>query len=133
MFITAERDIEISTPRDLILSGSSININVTNDISQGTSGNYTISGKKIFIGASPNDTTQPMVLGGELAGFLEKLINVFTTLLPLTTVITPTGPGTVVFAPLISGLKALQTVSLLGVPESAIFNSTSNFTSKTNS
>jgi len=128
VFITAERDIEISTPRDLVLSGSSISLNVTNDISQGTSGNYIISGKKIFIGASPNDTTQPMVLGGELAAWLSDLVRALST----ATVLTSTGPA--FFNPTVTAklVELLTKLGVPGIPQSAIFNSTSNFTSKTN-
>ena len=128
VFITAERDIEISTPRDLVLSGRSVSINVTNDIAQGTSGNYIISGKKIFIGASPNDTTQPMVLGGELATWLTDLVRVLST----ATVLTSTGPA--FFNPTVTAklFDLLAKLGVPGIPQSAIFNSTSNFTSKTN-
>lgn len=126
VFITAERDIEISTPRDLILSGRSVSINVTDDISQGTSGNYIISGKKIFIGASPNDTTQPMVLGGELAAWLQSLMDAFLVEIPKS--ISTLNP-----APFIKAITELRIqLGVPGIPQSAIFNSTSNFTSKTN-
>jgi hypothetical protein len=128
VFITAERDIEISTPRDLVLSGRSVSINVTKDIAQGTSGNYIISGKTIFIGASPNDTTQPMVLGGELATWLRDLALALST----ATVITATGPA--FFNPTVTAklVELLTKLGVPGIPQSAIFNSTSNFTSKTN-
>jgi len=126
VFITAERDIEIATPRDLILSGSSISINVAKDISQGTSGNYIISGKNIFIGASPNDTTQPMVLGGELANWLQKLMDAFIVEIPKS--IATLNPG-----PFVAAITQLRIqLGLPSVPQSAVFNSTSNFTSKTN-
>jgi hypothetical protein len=122
VFITAEQDVEISTPRDLVLTARSINLNVTNDISQGTSGNYIISGKKIFIGASPNDTTQPMVLGGELARLLTTLVQALST----ATVLTSTGPA--FFDPKVTAALA----NVLANINLGIFNSTSNFTSKTN-
>lgn len=126
VFITAERDIEISTPSDLVLTGRSINLNVTNDISQGTSGNYIISGKKIFIGASPNDTTQPMVLGGELALWLQKLMDAFILEIPKS--IATLNPS-----PFVAAVTELRVqLGLPSVPQSAVFNSTSNFTSKTN-
>jgi hypothetical protein len=126
VFITAERDIEISTSRDLILTARSINLNVTNDISQGTSGNYIISGKKIFIGASPNDTTQPMVLGGELATWLQNLMDAFIVEIPKS--IATLNP-----VPFVKAITELRIkLGAPGIPQAAIFNSTSNFTSKTN-
>jgi len=127
VFITAERDIEISTPQDFILNARSINLNVTNDISQGTSGNYIISGKKIFIG-SDGDESQPMVLGGELATWLTSLVRVLSA----ATVLTATGPA--FFNPTVTFElgRLLNQLGLPGTPQSAIFNSTSNFTSKTN-
>jgi len=126
VFITAERDIEISTTRDLVLTGRSISLNVTNDISQGTSENYIISGKKIFIGASPNDTTQPMVLGGELARWLQKLMDAFIVEIPKS--IATLNPS-----PFVKAITELRIqLGLPSVPQSAVFNSTSNFTSKTN-
>jgi len=73
-----------------------------------------------------------MVLGASLASFLGKLIDIFTTQLPLTTVVTPVGPGTAVFLPVITGLKALQLSQLGLVPQSAVFNSTDNFVTKNN-
>lgn len=128
VMITGERDITLTTPRDIVLTGRTISFNTTNDISQGTSGNYIISGKKIFIGASSNDTTQPMVLGGELAVWLSKLVQALTT----ATVITSTGPA--FFNPTVTTalVNLAADLGVPGIPQSAIFNSTSNFTSKTN-
>lgn len=132
VFLTANADINLVAGDDLFLQGKSISLTATNNLSYKTSGNYSILGKKIFIGTS-NDVTEPMVLGASLSSFLQKLIDVFTTQLPLSTVVTPAGPGTVLFAPLIVGLKALQ-LSQLGVtPQSAVFNSRDNFITKTNS
>lgn len=125
VFITAERDIEITTPQDIILNARSVVINSPNDISQGTSGNYTISGKKIFIG-SDGDESQPMVLGGELATWLQKLMDAFIVEIPKS--ISTLNPG-----PFIAAIAELRIqLGLPSVPQSAIFNSTSNFTSKTN-
>ena len=128
VFITAERDIEITTPQDLVLNVRSMNVNVTKDISQGTSGNYVISGKKIFIGASSNDTTQPMVLGGELAEWLRNLMDAFIVEIPKSfATLNPT--------PFIKAITELRVK--LGTSQEpkieAVFNSNSNFTSKTNS
>lgn len=128
VMITAIKDIELSTPEDIVLNARSVVINSPNDIVQGTSGNYIISGKKIFIGASSNDTTQPMVLGGELATWLTKLVNTLST----ATVITSTGPA--FFNPTVNAvlISLIEDLGVPGIPQSARFNSTSNFTSKRN-
>lgn len=127
VMITAEKDITITTPRDIVLTGKTISLNSPNDISMGSSKNYTISGKKIFIG-SGGDESQPMVLGGELAFWLQQLVRTLST----ATVITTTGPA--FFAPTVI-TKLVTLLTDLGTPaspQSAKFNSTSNFTSKTN-
>lgn len=125
--ISAEKDIEITTPEDIVLNARSVVINSPNDITHGTSGNYIISGTKIFIG-SDGDESQPMVLGGELATWLTKLIRALST----ATVLTATGPA--FFNPTVTVVLTdlLKDLGLPGTPQSAIFNSTSNFTSKTN-
>lgn len=128
VMITGERDITLTTPRDIVLTGRTISFNSTNDISQGTSGNYVISGKKIFIG-SGGDQSQPMVLGAELASLLYEFINILL-LPPLA--ITAVGPATI-NPTIIFALEQLKLKLGGGIsPQSAIFNSTSNFTSKTN-
>jgi hypothetical protein len=125
--ISSDKDITMSTPLDIVLTGRTISLNSTNDISQGTSKNYSISGTKIFIG-SGGDESQPMVLGGELALWLQQLVRILST----ATVITATGPA--FFNPtVITNLVKLQTdLGTPASPQSARFNSTSNFTSKTN-
>jgi hypothetical protein len=129
VMITADRDITLTTPRDIVLTGRTISLNSPNDISQGTSGNYTISGRKIFIG-SGGDESQPMVLGGELASWLQTVVFALT-LLPLTFIPSPSGVASA--AQLAQYIKELQAkLGVPGIPQSAIFNSTSNFTSKTN-
>jgi hypothetical protein len=131
VFLTANSDISLIASDDLFLQGNNVVLSSTKNLSFKTNGNYSILGKKIFIGTS-NDVTEPMVLGASLANFLGRLIDVFTTQLPLTTVVTPAGPGTVVFLPLIAGLKTLQLSQLGLVPQSATFNSTDNFVTKNN-
>lgn len=128
VFISAEKDIELSTPQDIVLTARSVVINSPNDIVQGTSENYIISGNKIFIGATPGDTRQPMVLGGELVNWLRDLM----TTLSSATIITSTGPA--LFDPTVIAKFSLL-LKDLGVPGvlTAKFNSDSNFTSKTNS
>jgi hypothetical protein len=131
VFMTANSDINLVATDDLFLKGNNVVLSSVKNLSFKTDGNYTILGKKIFIGTS-NDPTEPMVLGASLASFLGKLIDIFTTQLPLTTVVTPVGPGTAVFLPVITGLKALQLSQLGLVPQSAVFNSTDNFVTKNN-
>ena len=127
VMITAEKDIKLTTPADIVFSGRSISLNIGKDISLTSSGNYIISGQKIFIGASPNDPSQPMVLGGELAKWLFDFIKVLST----ATVITSTGPA--FFNPTVT-TELTRLLGLLGSgnPQSAVFNSTTNFTSKDN-
>jgi hypothetical protein len=127
VMITAEKDIKLTTPADMVFNGRSLSLNIGRDISLTSSGNYVISGQKIFIGASPNDTTQPMVLGGELAKWLFDFIKVLAT----ATVITSTGPA--FFNPTVT-TELTRLLGLLGSgnPQSAVFNSTTNFTSKDN-
>ena len=124
VMITAEQDITLTTPRDIVLTGRTISINSPNDISQGTSGNYLISGKKIFIG-SGGDESQPMVLGGELALWLANLMDAFIFQIPRSfATLNPT--------PFLEEIAKLRLQLAPGIPQSAIFNSTSNFTSKSN-
>lgn len=126
VFITAERDIKLTTPTDIIFSGRSVSLNVRNDISLTSSGNYVISGKKIFIGASQNDESQPMVLGAELAAWLTSLMDAFIIQIPRSlATLNPT--------PFVQEIIKLRAqLGVPGIPQSAIFNSTTNFTSKTN-
>jgi hypothetical protein len=69
-----------------------------------------------------------MVLGGELATWLRDLALALST----ATVITATGPA--FFNPTVTAklVELLTKLGVPGIPQSAIFNSTSNFTSKTN-
>ena len=131
VMVTGEKDITLTTPRDIVITGRTISLTGTNDISISTStseeapGNCIISAKKIFIG-SGGDESQPIVLGGELAAWLQKLTDVLT--IDLIQAFTTLNPS-----PLLVKLAQLKTqLGLPGVPQSAIFNSTSNFTSKSN-
>lgn len=93
-----------------------------------TKGNYVIWGKKIFIG-SGEDTSQPMVLGGQLSFFLQKLL-VALQLLPTVYLPQPSPTAGIAAAEIARQLTELLTdVSLL---QGASFNSTSNFTAKEN-
>lgn len=124
VLISADKDIEISTPEDIVLNARSVVINSPNDIAHGTSGNYIISGKKIFIG-SDGDESQPLVLGAELSLWLQDLLEVLSV--DLVKAITTLNPSPFAF-------KLLKLREGLGLtdPRSARFNSTSNFTTKTN-
>jgi hypothetical protein len=124
--ITANNDINLVASGDLFLKGNNIVLSSTKNISCKADGDYSILGKQIFIGTS-NNPTEPMVLGASLASFLGKLIDILTTQLPLTTIVTPVGPGTAVFLPVITGLKALQNTQLGFKPQSAVFNSSNIF------
>jgi hypothetical protein len=126
VMVSADNDITLTTSKDIVLSGSNIVFDAK-EFSLETAGNYAISAKKIFIG-SGGDESQPMVLGGELASWLQKLVQILAT----AQVITSTGPA--IFAPQVI-TKLIDLGIDLGTPvspQSAIFNSTSNFTSKNN-
>lgn len=84
-----------------------------------------ISGEKIFIGSE--GATEPMVLGNQLATFLEELISTFSS---STGAVISSAPGTPApFSPaLIAQLTKLK--SKLSTPQ---FNSQDNFVSKQNS
>ncbi len=127
VMITGERDITLTTPQDIVLTGRTISLNSTKDFSQETSGNYIISGKKIFIGASPNDTTQPMVLGGQLSLFLKDVISILQDI-TISFVPSPNAAATLTRL----GITLAKLTTDISFGKGASFNSTSNFTSKTN-
>jgi hypothetical protein len=83
-----------------------------------------ISGEKIFIGSE--GATEPMVLGNQLAQFLDELIGIFSN---STAAVIGSAPGTPApFSPtLLSQLRSLK--SKLSTPQ---FNSQDNFVSKQN-
>jgi uncharacterized protein (DUF2345 family) len=126
VMVTAEQDITLKSSQDTKISTIDLTLNSSGNISQETSGSFVISGKKIFIGS--RDAKEPMVLGNELAKLLYELVDALQT----ATVITSTGPA--FFNPtIVTRLQIL--LGKLGTrssPELAAFNSTSNFTSKTN-
>jgi len=124
VMMTAEQDISLTSKDDVIINGRTISLSSVEDISQTTSKNFIINGKKIFIGCSPGDDTQPMVLGGQLAKWLQELMDAFSV--DLVKSITTLNP-----APFAAKLISLR--AQLGTdPRSAVFNSTTNFTTKTN-
>lgn len=131
VFLTSNLDINLNAIGDVSIKGKNVVLNSSENLSLRTSGNYAILGQKIFIG-TPNDTSEPMVLGGSLSLFLQRFIDVLTTQLPLSVVTTPAGPGVISFLPLITALRLLQTTQLGITPQSAVFNSSDNFVTKNN-
>lgn len=125
--LRAFREINIKADDSITLEATSIAIASLEDLAYRTSGNYTIAAKNIFIGKY-GDVSEPLVLGGALASWLSKLMDV---LLRPGFIITTLGPGTInpAFLP---ELRALQT-SLGPTPQLAVFNSRNNFTSEENS
>jgi hypothetical protein len=133
VYLSSNMDISLDAIDDVTVFGKTITLSSNGgDFSNKSSGNYSILGKKIFIGTS-NDVSEPMVLGSSLSLFLQRLIDVFTTQLPLSVVTTPTGPGVISFLPLIGALRALQATQLGVTPQMAVFNSSDNFVTKNNS
>ena len=129
VIMTAVNQIKLESDGDIYLKGKRISLITTEDISYSTTANYVISGKKIFIG-SDGEETQPIVLGGELAKWLRTLIQALS--FDLVTAFTTLNPQP--FANKM--VKLSQDIGLPGTPvggEFVSFNSTSNFTSKTNS
>ena len=125
VFATAIKDIKLQAENDILIKGKTISFITTKEISYATSGNYAISGKKIFIG-SKGDESQPMVLGGDLARWLQKLLDAFIIEIPKS--IATLNPG-----PFVTAVTQLRLdLGLSTFPQSAVFNSKSNFTSRTN-
>lgn len=126
--LNASKDVTITTGGVISLEGSQILMSSQKDLSFKTSGIYSILGKKIFIGKY-GDTGQPMVLGGNLALWLNAFVS---TLLAPGAILTPTGPAVIRPDALVK-LRALQ--AQLGTkmtPQLAMFNSKDNFTAERN-
>lgn len=118
VFITANNDITLDSTDDIFVTGSTISFDSSSDISHKTRGNYSILGKKIFIGTT-NDDSQPIVLGGELSSWLKDLLQLITLIAAVPTVSTSLIP-----TPFAINLLALTTkLGVPGVPQSAVFNS----------
>tara|TARA_R110000868_G_scaffold157028_1_gene384105 strand:- start:1636 stop:2262 length:627 start_codon:yes stop_codon:yes gene_type:complete len=127
--LRAFKDISIKADGAISLDATGIFFSATEDLSYKTSGNYSITGKKIFIGKY-GDTGQPMVLGGTLALWLQEVLK---SLITPGAFITNTGPA--FLRPDVRVKLALLTKQL-GTkvdPQSAIFNSKDNYTSEQNS
>lgn len=128
IFLRAFQDISIKADGIISLNGKSLTF-IADDLSYKTTGNYTITGKNIFIGRH-NDTTQPMVLGASLALWLNSLL---TQILTPGAFLTPMGPA--ILNPAVS-VQLAQLKAQLGSttnPQAAVFNSKNNFTADVNS
>lgn len=127
--LRASKEINIKADGSITLDAKGIFLTAEEDLSYKTSGNYSIAGKKIFIGRY-GDTGQPLVLGGTLALWLAEVIR---TLITPGTFITGVGPAVLrPDAQLRLGLLLTQLGTKTN-PQSAIFNSKDNFTSEKNS
>lgn len=122
--ITATKDIKLQSENDVLIKGKTISFITHKELSMTTTENYTISGKKIFIGSSGAED-QPMVLGAELALWLQSLVSLLSV--DLVRAFITLDPAT--FA---AKMAELSIKLSPGAPKLAVFNSFSNFTSKTN-
>jgi hypothetical protein len=128
-YIRAFRDVNIKADDTISLEAKQIAIASLEDLAFRTTGNYTITGKNVFIGKH-GDTSQPMVLGAQLASWLQKLMQL---MIRPGFILTSVGPATInpAFIPEVTALiNGLGTPVL---PQLAVFNSRNNFTSETNS
>lgn len=133
IFLRAFREINIKADDTITLEAKQLALISLDDLGFKTNNNFSIIGNKIFIGKH-GDTTEPMVMGASLAGFLQKLITTISANINAGIVATPSGPGTVTFPTLVAALELLSTSALGGpAPQLAAFNSRANFTSETNS
>jgi hypothetical protein len=128
IFLRANKNISIIADQDITLQAGQLTISATKDLSYITSGNYSITGKKIFIGRY-GDTGQPMVLGATLSLWLQSVLKLLTIPGAIQTL---SGPA--IFNPgVLAALKQLQNqLGTSSAPQRAIFNSKDNFTSETN-
>lgn len=145
IFLRSWKDIVVHGQRSLFLKAEDLTLIATKNLSIRTSGDNGLSGGRIFIGKY-GDATQPMVLGRQLATFLNTLITNIALLnasvIGISTVLkaAPAGVGAAAataLAPSIDpGLStvATQLAALLtgANPMGAIFNSRDNFVSKVN-
>lgn len=126
VLMTANQDIRLKAFGDIVLSGRNISLFSSADLSYKTDGNYSIVGRKIFIGKH-GDTSQPMVLGSTLSQWLNAVLGIISQ---PGSFISAVGP--VVLRPdRLAILLALKR-QLGSNPKDAIFNSKDNFTAETN-
>jgi hypothetical protein len=124
----ANQSIRLFSDSDITIQGDNISIISRSNLAYKTSGNYSILGQKIFIG-SGNDASQPMVLGGDLAIFLQALL---TTLLIPAGIVTPVGPANFNPAVIVKLTGLLNSLGSVTSPQSATFNSRDNYVSRKN-
>lgn len=129
IFVNSLSNVNITAKKSVYIQGDEIAIVSTKNLTYRTSGDYGISGGRIFIGKY-GDVTQPMVLGTNLANWLDALM---TQLLTPGAFLSATGPVTVnpVIKILLNQLKSQLGTSVSR--QSAYFNSKNNFISETNS
>lgn len=142
VFLRSFADVNIKANNSISLEATEITI-TANSLSYKTPGDYIIQGKKVYLGTYGLNM-EPMVLGRSLAKFLNSvltqlqetngLIDSIIKVLPQIP-----GAGPVVSPQLIAPTAKLQLTNsivsaLLTVtsPDNAIFNSSDNFTAKTN-
>lgn len=125
IFLRSFSNINIKSEKAVYIEGADVSIVSRKNITYKTSGNYGISGQRIFIGKY-GDTTQPMVLGANLSLWLQKLMDAFIVEIPKS--IATLNPQ-----PFVQAITELRLA--LGTPinpQSATFNSQDNFVSKIN-
>lgn len=132
VFITANNDINLDSTDDIFVTGDTISFDSRSDISHKTLGNYSILGRKIFIGTT-NDVSQPMVLGGELSSWLKDMLDVVRILAGVSTVASGLATNPVQAALVTANLLSLTTgLGVPGIPQSAKFNSKVAYVSQGN-
>jgi hypothetical protein len=144
IFLRSFSNINMKSSGSIYIEGSQVSI-ISKNFTQKVTGDYGISGTRIFIGKY-GDATQPMVLGRQLASFLTTLIANVAQLSTAVSVISktiqaaPAGVGTVAKIPLtpvdisLTAVNSQLTALTQGTnPLGAIFNSSDNFVSKKNS
>jgi hypothetical protein len=114
IFLRSFGSINLKANGPIYLEGTSIDMVASKNLTYNTAGDYGISGKRIFIGKY-GDTTQPMVLGTQLAKFLTQVL---TNLSQLTTIMSTFSSqvGTTLSVP----TAYTVTVASLGVPTPAV-------------
>ena len=125
IFLRSLAEINIKSANSIYLESDTISI-IAKNFSQKVIGDYGIAGKRIFIGKY-GDTTQPMVLGGYLSVWLQKLMDAFIVEIPKSiATLNPT--------PFVTEITKLRLqLGTPQLPQLAVFNSQDNFVSSTNS
>lgn len=135
--IDSERNIALRSFREITLIADDlidihaprVSISCIQEFALKTKENYSISSKNIFIGRN-KDTSEPMVLGGQLSLWLQKVLDLVLT---PGFILTSTGPATINPAAMLILQQMRVGLGTQITPQIAPFNSRSNFTSGTNS